>query len=380
MSPIPNSPNQAGGYVPPSQPVAEPPRRELPTRVILEPSGGRFGRWSGRLGWMLFIVALIYIAGSYSSYSSYMQTNPKLEEKYFSNSRTAKDKVAIITVEGIIEHQDGFAKWQIDQAREDPNVKAVVLRVDSPGGTITGSNYLYHLLTDLAEKKKIKLVVSMGGMAASGGYYISMAVGKTPDTIYAEPTTWTGSIGVVMPHYDISELLEKWNITDDSIVSNPLKLIGSPTRKVSPELAKQEHDILQKLIDESFSDFKEIVKKGRPEFEKNPAELDKIATGEVFTAKQAKANHLVDELGYIDEAVAQAIKLNDLDADNVRVVKYSAPKGLLNEMLLGSSASSDLSSLARGSRLDLSALLDLTAPRAYYLCTWLPAIVRHGGL
>ena len=119
------------------------------------------------------------------------------------------------------------------------------MRVDSPGGTITGSNYLYHLLNELAKEKKIKLVVSMGGMAASGGYYISMAVGDTPDTIFAEPTTWTGSIGVVIPHYDISELLEKWNVTDDSIVSNPLKLIGSPTRKVSPELAKQEHDILQ---------------------------------------------------------------------------------------------------------------------------------------
>ena len=79
------------------------------------------------MGWFLFILALMYIAGMYGSYSSYMQTNPKLEEKYFSNSRTAKDKVAIITIEGIIEHQDGFAKWQIDQARQDPNVKAVVV-------------------------------------------------------------------------------------------------------------------------------------------------------------------------------------------------------------------------------------------------------------
>ena len=380
MSPIPNSPNQPGGFVPPTQPHAEPPRHELPTRVILERSGGRYGRWSSRLGWILFVLALIYIVGSYSSYSSYMQTNPKLEEKYFSNSKTATDKVAIITIEGIIEHQDGFAKWQIDQAREDPNVKAVVVRVDSPGGTITGSNYLYHLLNELAAKKKMQLVVSMGGMAASGGYYISMAVGQTPNTIFAEPTTWTGSIGVVIPHYDVSELLEKWNVTDDSIVSNPLKLIGSPTRKVSPELAKQEHDILQNLVDESFSDFKDIVKSGRPEFQKNPEELDKLATGQVFTAKQALKDHLVDKLGYIEDAVAQAIALNNLTAENVRVVKYSAPKGLLNEVLLGSSASSDLSSLARGSRLDLSALLDLTAPRAYFLCTWLPAVVRHGGL
>jgi protease-4 len=379
MSPLPNNPNPPGGYVPPPQHAAEPQRRELPTRVILEQRG--WGRWSGRLGWTLFILALMYIGLSYGSYSSYMQTNPKLEEKYFSNSAIAKDKVAIITIEGIIEHQDGFAKWQIDQARDDPNVKAVVVRVDSPGGTITGSNYLYHQLKELAEKKNIKLVVSMGGLAASGGYYISMAVGDTPDTIYAEPSTWTGSIGVVIPHYDLSDLLEKWNITDDSIVSNPLKLTGSPTRKVPPELAKKEHDILQNLVDESFSDFKDIVKSGRPEFKKNPAELDKLATGQVFSAKQALKDHLVDQIGYVEDAVNQAIKLNlnGANPDDVRVVKYTAPKGLLNQALFGPSASSDLSSLARGSRLDLSALLDLTAPRAYYLCTWLPTLVRRGG-
>ncbi|HEX4000267.1 MAG TPA: signal peptide peptidase SppA [Pirellulales bacterium] len=381
MSPIPANPNQPGGFVPPSQPVVtEPPRRELPMRIILEPSGRGWGRWSGRLGWALFVLALLYIIFTYGSYSSYMQANPNIEEKFVSNSKTARDKVAIITIEGIIEHQDGFAKWQIDRAREDPDVKAVVVRVDSPGGTITGSNYLYHLLVELAKKKQIKLVVSMGGLAASGGYYVSMAVGDTPDTIYAEPTTWTGSIGVVIPHYDVSDLLTKWDITDDSIISNPLKLIGSPTRKVSPELAKQEHDILQTLVDQSFDDFKDIVKSGRPEYKKNPEELDKLATGQVFTAKQALADHLVDKIGYIDDAVNQAIGLNGLEAGSVRVVKYSAPKGLLNEMLLGSSASSDLAALSRGPKFDLSALLDLTAPRAYYLCTWLPSVVRRSGL
>lgn len=381
MSPIPSNPNQPGGFVPPAQP-AQPPQREMPTRVILEHSRSGWGRWSGRIGWTLFIFAMLYIIFTYGSYSSYMQTNPNIEEKYFSNSKTARDKVAIITIEGIIEHQDGFAKWQIDRAREDPDVKAVVLRVDSPGGTITGSNYLYHLLRELAEKKKIKLVVSMGGLAASGGYYVSMAVGDTPDTIFAEPTTWTGSIGVVIPHYDFSDLLEKWNITDDSIVSNPLKLIGSPTRKVPPELAEKEHKILQTLVDQSFNDFKDIVKSGRPEFQKNPEELDKIATGQIFTAKQAKDDHLVDQIGYIEDAVNQAIKLNmnGANPDDVRVVKYSAPKGLLGEILLGSSASSDLPALGRGSHLDISALLDLTAPRAYYLCTWLPSVAARGGL
>ncbi len=152
MSTTPNNPNPPGGYVPPVYQY-DAARRELPTRVILEPSS-RWGRWSGWLGWTLFVCALLYILFIYGSYSSYMQSNPNIEEKYFSNSKVSTNKVAIISIEGIIEHEDGFAKWQIDRAREDPDVKAVVLRVDSPGGTITGSNYLYHLLRELAEKKK----------------------------------------------------------------------------------------------------------------------------------------------------------------------------------------------------------------------------------
>lgn len=379
MSTTPNNPNPPGGYIPPVY-QSEAARREMPTRVILE--NGRWGRWTGRLGWALFVIALLYIVFMYGSYSSYMQTNPRIEEKYFSNSKTAMDKVAIISIDGLIASEDGFAKWQIDQAEEDPDVKAVVVRVDSPGGTITASNYLYHALQQLADKKKIKLVVSMGGLAASGGYYVSMAVGDTPDTIFAEPATWTGSIGVVIPHYDVSELLSKWDVVDDSIVSNPLKLIGSPTRKVSPELAKKEKDILQTLVNQSFDDFKEIVKAGRPAFKKDPEKLDKLATGQVFSAKQAKDDGLVDQIGYIDDAVNQAVKLNmpGVNPADVRVVKYTAPKGLLNSLLSGSSATSDLGALDRGPRLDLTALLDLTAPRAYYLCTWLPSVVRRGGL
>ena len=85
------------------------------------------------------------------------------------------------------------------------------------------------------------------------------AVGRRPNTIFAEPTTWTGSIGVIIPHYDLAELMEKLAVTDDSIVSNPLKLTGSPTRKVTGELAEKEKAILQTLVDETFKQFKEIV-------------------------------------------------------------------------------------------------------------------------
>ena len=91
-----------------------------------------------------------------------------------------------------------------------------MLRVDSPGGTVSGSDYIYHHLREMPrEKRKIPLVVSMGGMAASGGYYVSMAVGHEPDTIFAEPTAFTGSIGVIIPHYDLAGLMEKIGAKED---------------------------------------------------------------------------------------------------------------------------------------------------------------------
>jgi protease-4 len=376
MCPVPNSPNQpigpgpaqSAGYVVPQAHYVPP--QYPPTRVVLVRSGlSRFGAW---LGWILFIVALIWVGKLNSNYASYQQTNPQVTEQFVSHSLAAADKVAIIRVEGTIMHEDGYAKWQIDQALKDPAVKAVVLRVDSPGGTITGSNYIYHDLLKLKSQKDIQLVVSMGGIAASGGYYISMAVGDTPDTIFAEPSTWTGSIGVLIPHYDISGLLEKWNVTDDTIASNPLKLIGSPTRKTSPEIADKERAILQKLVDESFQDFKDIVKKGRPKFDKDPKTLDELATGQIYTAKQALADGLVDKLGYLEDAVDRAIELNKLDKDNVRVVRYEPPPFSFLNQVLGSNGTSPA---GQAPRLDLTALLDLTAPRAYYLCSWFPSLI-----
>src|SRR4029077_17289974 len=154
------------------------PSGERPLRVVLQEQG-MFGRWGRRIPWILFILAVLFAISYRSAYEQYLQKNPRLEEKFFSHSETAQQKVAIITIEGTITHSDGFAKWQIDQAAKDPNVKAVVVRVDSPGGTVTGSDYLYHHLKMLREGenngRKVPLVVSMGGIAASGGYYLSMA-------------------------------------------------------------------------------------------------------------------------------------------------------------------------------------------------------------
>ena len=184
------------------------------------------------------------------------------------------------------------------RSRDDPDVKAVVVRVDSPGGTVTGSDYLYHHLRKLREDRSIPLVVSMGGIAASGGYYISMAAGSDPDTIFAERTTWTGSIGVIIPHFTIADLLESWKIKDDSITSGPYKDLGSPTRKLSPVMAEEERKILQTMVDQTFDTFKDVVTDARPQLAADKDKFAKATTGQVFTAKQALDLGLVDKLGF----------------------------------------------------------------------------------
>jgi protease IV len=360
---------------PPSRPGDSGPG-DRTLQVVLHEQG-MFGRWGRRIPWILLIIAIGFALSYRGAYEQYIQKNPRIEERFVSHSETAMQKVAIITIEGTIMHSDGFAKWQIDQAAKDPDVKAVVVRVDSPGGTVTGSDYLYHHLKMLRDGenngRKVPLVVSMGGIAASGGYYLSMAAGDVPDTIFAERTTWTGSIGVIIPHFTIADLLESWKIQDDSIVSGPFKELGSPTQKLSPEMAKKEHAILQGLVDQTFDQFKEVVSEARPQLANNKEAFATATTGQVFTAKQALDLGLVDKLGFLEDAVNRAIELAKLDPHNVRVVKYVRQEGVLNAALFGanSSASSPLE------KFDFSAVADLATPRAYLLFTWLPALVSN---
>ena len=113
----------------------------------------------------------------WSARRDYFDVTQGIRERFHSGAEGGRDKVAVISVRGIILEGDGFVKRQIDRVRQDERVKAVVVRVDSPGGTVTGSDYIYHHLKKLREERNIPLVVSMGSIAASGGYYISMAVG-----------------------------------------------------------------------------------------------------------------------------------------------------------------------------------------------------------
>lgn len=341
---------------------------EGPVRVQLEQQRGFWGKLANRFLWIGLVIAILVIVNQQAMYESYFASpSERIQERYHSLSRQAEDKIAIISVEGAILTGDGFVKKQIDRVRDDKSVKAVVLRVDSPGGTVTGSDYLYHHLKQLLEEKKIPMVVSMGSIAASGGYYLSMSVGDGEKRIYAEPSTWTGSIGVIIPHYDLSGLLANWSVKDDSIASGPFKQMGSPTQQLKPAEREKERALLQTLVNDSFARFKKIVLDSRAALRNDQTLQDTVFTGQIFTAEQARKNGLVDELGFVEDAIDRAIELAKLDKDNVRVVQYKQPLGIFSELM-------GASSQAGSSRFDLAKLLDLTAPRAYYLCTWLPGV------
>ncbi|MCI0492771.1 MAG: signal peptide peptidase SppA [Planctomycetes bacterium] len=351
----------------PSSQMGSAPIASAPQPIMIQPPPpatlfGRFGKWL----LAALVLAVITCVGMYGRYQSYFSPADQPQEKYHSLSKTARPKLAIIEVSGAIMDGEGsFAKKQIDRVREDDDVVGVVLRIDSPGGTVTGSDYLYHHLRELTEDRNLPLVVSMGSMCASGGYYIAMAVGEKPDSIFSEPTTWTGSIGVIIPHYDLSGSLKMFQVKDDSIVSGPLKGMGSPTKPMTEE----ERNVLQALVDESFSGFKKIVVSGRPKFKDDAAALDAAATGQVFTAEQAVERGLVDKIGFIEAAIERAAELANVNMDEVRCVKYEEPPTLLGS-LLGVDSAVPARSLA-----EVRSVLDLMAPRAYYLWTWLPAAV-----
>lgn len=320
-------------------------------------------RWLGWLGWMGFLLCGSVVMSMMAKHQEYYSAAEGLvQERYHSRDKTSQDKLAILEVEGVIGAVDQFVKHQIDQIRDDAKVKAVVVRVNSPGGTITGSDYILHHLKKLRADRQLPMVVSMGGMAASGGYYVSMAVGDEPRTIFAEPTTTTGSIGVIIPHYDVSGLMERLSVKDDSVMSHPRKNLLSMTEPMSEE----DRGILKAYVDDAFGRFKAIIKEARPGFRDNEAALERLATGEIFTATQAKAEGLVDELGFIEDAIDRAAELAGLDKNKVRVVSYTQQPTLMGLL----SAAARVPELSAGSH--LRTFLEFQVPQGYYLATLAP--------
>ncbi len=235
---------------------------------------------------------------------------------------TEKGKVLIISLRGIISTSpdDGMLRTmpsmiqevvsQLHMAEKDPEIKCVLLKVDSPGGTATASDILYHEILAFKQRSQVKIVVCMMDIAASGGYYVSLPA----DLIYAHPTTITGSVGVIYMRPNITGLIDKIGFSMDVSKSGPNKDMGSPFRQATAE----EELILQGVTDGLAVQFLNLVEKHRI---LTPEARATISTARVYLAAEAKELGLIDRVGYLDEALAEAIRISGLP-EKAKVVVY----------------------------------------------------------
>lgn len=286
---------------------------------------------SGPLRILLFLIA-IALSGCVSINLPAVQP---LAEKVVAGE--GEPKIVLIDISGIIKDDEDAGifgqarpnltariKEELDLAAKDEDVKAVVLRINTPGGSVTTSDIISHEIENFKKKKKVPVVAELMDMAASGGYYVA----SSADRIIAHPTTVTGSIGVIALSVSASGLMEKIGLANQTIKSGPLKDIGSPLKPMTEE----ERRVLQTIIDGLYERFLDQIIAGRPKaFSRD--DLRKIADGRVYTAGQALDLKLVDSIGYLDDAIEWAKE--KAGVKEARVVTYASPRSYKNNIYSG---------------------------------------------
>ncbi|WP_447976795.1 signal peptide peptidase SppA [Candidatus Nitrospira bockiana] len=289
-----------------------------------------------------------------------------LEEKRLSGK--GDDKVLLVELsglissrdaEGLVQHPNMVAqiKEELARAAEDPKVKAVVLRVNSPGGTVTASDIIYHELRAFREKRKIPVVASIMDVGASGGYYVAMAT----DKVVAHPSSVTGSLGVIMVTFNARGLMEKIGLEATAVTSGPRKDMGSPFRPITDD----ERAIFQGVIMSFYDRFLAVIKDGRPNL--TAEQIRKFADGRIYSGEQAAALGLIDGIGYLDDAIEVAKR--EAGLREARVVTYRRPgeyRHNIYSTFLGGGGGA-LSSLAA---LDVMGMFRGGTPQFMYL--WMP--------
>lgn len=323
-------------------PENRPPQQASQT-IILDRRDRR--GWLARLfgPLLLLFILLMIFKGPLGSEGSIPK---RLQEEYVAGGVTGA-KIAVVELNGLILGDEiDYAIRQIRQARDDTSIRAVVIRIDSPGGTVSGSDRIWREVQLLKDRDK-PVVVSMGGLAASGGYYVASAA----DYIFAEPTTMTGSIGVILEIPVIGELLDKIGVEFQTIKTGDWKDSPSLFHPLSDEERKRWGDVL----DDAYQRFLRVIAQGR---DLSLDHLKPVADGRVLTAEEAKKSELINEIGYQDDAILHAQRLSGLSS--VHVIRFVKPKSVI-ETLLGTQ------SRAPSVSIDPDFLLKLQAPRMLYL-------------
>jgi len=271
------------------------------------------------------MAALVLSGCSFLSIDLQPRIRPLKEETVEGHGRA---KILIVDLSGVLQDEaTSFSigaspprvpllarvREELQKAEKDDRVRAVILKINSPGGTITASDVLYREVNEFRQRRRIPVIAAIMDVGASGGYYVALAA----DTIVAHPTSVTGSVGVVMLTMNAQGLMEKIGVAPLAIKSGPMKDAGSPFRSLTPE----ERAVFQSLIDDMYGRFVRLIVESRkiPE-----ARVRAFADGRVYTAQQALELGLVDRIAYLDEVVESAKKAAGVD--EARVVMYHRPK------------------------------------------------------
>jgi protease-4 len=278
---------------------------------------------------------------------------PRIAEQHLTGDKGAGDRIAVINFTGTIS-PPFTERWlkQLKQAAKDDTVKGVVMAIDSPGGFVADSHQLLREIQKLAAAKPV--YVAMKRIAASGGYYIAMGIGEN-GRIFAEPTTWTGSIGVIIPRFNATELVQKIGLKSEPLVTGPLKDTLNPFR----EMTEQENQVWAAIMKDAFDRFVSVIDAGRAQLDDGA--IRKLATGQIYTASQALENHLVDEIGYTEDAIAALAK--QLQLPSYDAFEYRSTPGLVDS-LIGSKFS--------GADVIADQILQASVPKAMYYASWNP--------
>jgi len=290
-----------------------------------------FGRLVGALLTSLSMLGLVFVIGMGAGLLliglvGLLVAGPGLDQWILRETyrEGGGDTVAVIPVNGIIDaYQAEFVRYCVDEVLADSSVRAVVLQVDSPGGGMTPSDRIWNRIGRLKDAG-LPIVASYGGVAASGGYYVSCDA----DYIMAEETCITGSIGVIAQIMTFEGLLDKVGVEPVTLVAS-----GSPEKSIANDIwrswTEEDRHTIMTMLDSAYEIFHRRVKDGRGDVITDAARLNEIADGSIYTAQQAQDNGLIDGIGYLDDAIAQAEQMAGIPVDSATVeILYERPRFL----------------------------------------------------
>ncbi len=277
----------------------------------------------------MFMFLLVFIIGIVAGASALSASNNSNDLVQISKPQTGSSStVAVLDVSGVIDSSTAtYVHEAITEILDNKNIRAVVLRVDSPGGEVTASDEIWHELQKI-KKAKIPIVASYGSMATSGGYYISCHA----DSIMAQETTVTGSIGVIINVLTFQGLLEKLGV-------DPVTLIAkdSPEKSIANDVYRnwtiKDKQKVRNILNAMYSVFYERVKEGRSHIIQNTKKLKAVANGSAYTAHEALENGLIDSIGYLDDAIELASLQAGIVESNPTVLRYSRSTPMFGGLL-----------------------------------------------